>query len=52
MFALLEIRVSSCYFSYFFSLFLFSPIFKLEPPIFQLVKPKFGTKFKMEYKLL
>ena len=39
-------------FSYFLSLFLFSPIFKLEPPIFQLVKPKFGTKFKMEYKLL
>ena len=41
-------------FSYFFSLFLFSPIFKLKPPIFpifQLVKPKFVTKLKMELQL-
>ena len=39
------------YFSYFLSLFLFSPIFILKPPIcpiFYLVKPKFVTKLKME----
>ena len=30
----LTCRVSSSYFSYFLSLFLFSPIFKLKPPIF------------------
>ena len=38
-------------FSYFLSLFLFSPIFILKPPIcpiFYLVKPKFVTKLKME----
>ena len=38
-------------FSYFLSVLLFSPIFKLKPPIFpffQLVKPKFATKLKME----
>ena len=45
MLVLLEIRVSSSYFSLFLEPI---PIF----PIFQLVKPKFETKFKMEYKLL
>ena len=30
----LGVRVSSSYFSHFLSLFLFSPIFKLKPPIF------------------
>ena len=44
-------RVSSSYFS---PIFLFSPIFKLKPPIFsifQLVKPKFVTKLEMELQL-
>ena len=39
------------FFSYFLSVFLFSPIFKLKPPIFPiflLVEPKFATKLKME----
>ena len=39
-------------FSYFLSLFLFSPIFQLNPPIFsifQLVKPKFVTKLKLGF---
>ena len=52
MFALLEIRVSSCYFFLFFEPIPIFSIFKLKPPIFQLAKPKFETKFKMEYKLL
>ena len=42
------------YFSYFLSLFLFSPIFILKPPIcpiFYLVKPKFVMKLKMELQL-
>ena len=39
------------FFSYFLSVFLCSPIFKLKPPIFPiflLVEPKFATKLKME----